>query len=194
MPGFNITPDSCHDEYAASSEASYEGASYRIETGRSHRYKFEVFEPFTDLAGPGILLYLARCSRPSVEIEEIVIHNGQDEIYRPGKNKWKPVEFVFYEVHSNPDGVIKNLTAELMYKYWAEKTVNIRNSTVGSPTEYAADAQLDLLNGEGKRTWTYKLYTCWPTSISASDLDYSNSEISKITSTLRYNKAEELLQ
>ena len=87
MPGFQISTDA----------GNTEGPRHIIETARNHRFKLEVLEPFGSTS-TGILLYLEKCTRPTPEFDQIVIHNGQDEIYRPGKSRWLPVEFTFYEV------------------------------------------------------------------------------------------------
>lgn len=201
MPGFNIPfSGSCHDENAFQEGSAYDGPSYMRETARAHRYKLEVMEGFGGLgsSGSGILLFLAKCTRPSPEIDEIVIHNAQDEIYRPGKNRWKPIEFTFYEVlNDSEDAPTVNVTASRVFKFWAERTVDLRTSSIG-PTNgdgagpgYYTDAQLDMLNGIGSPVWTYDLYRCWPTKVIPKDLNYSDSAISETSVTLRFDKAFE---
>lgn len=201
MPGFNIKFSSTCDDGPdiPGARSLIDGADPYIETARVHRYKLEIFDPLGGLSSTqdSILLYLARCTRPTPEIDEITIHNAQDEIYRPGKNRWRPIEFTFYEVlktgaEDRPPDV--DLTAESIFRFWAERTVNLQTSRFGPPTgsnAYCADAQLDMLNGVGDPIWTYDIYRAWPSKVSPKDLNYSNSEISEISVTLRFDKANE---
>lgn len=190
MPGFNIPAESCLDENAFKEDAAYTGANHVIETSRSHRYLLEIFEP---MEGKGnTLLYLEKCTRPSPEFDEIVIHNGQDEIYRPGKNKWGPLEFIFYEVlRGNEPGSFKNSVAENLYEWWAKTMIILSDSKQGKPQDFYKNAYLQLLDGVGNPVWSYKIYDCWPQKISPSQLSYSESEIATISISLRFNKAEE---
>lgn len=197
MPGFNIKSKdwmtkTCDDGPNIPGSVDYGGPSIYIETARVHRYLFEVFTPFGTKAD-GILLYLTKCTRPTIEIDEIVIHNGQDEIYRPGKNRWQPLELTFYEVlRDNKDAPPdRSMTAEMMFKLWADKAIKLSRSSGFDPQSFCSDAQLDMLNGIGTPIWTYKIYRTWPIKISPSDLSYSSSNISEITATMRFDKAIE---
>lgn len=205
MPGFNIKIEhpclSGSDTNAFRNPSSYAGPSSYIETARAHRYKLEILnfslnaERTTD-----ILLYLSKCTRPNPEIDEITIHNGQDEIYRPGKNRWQPIKFTFYEVLNETDANTTpslNLTASNIFNFWANKTVLLTSSRLGAVRNdsrsagYYSDAQLDMLNGVGQPIWTYELHRCWPTSVSPQDLAYSETSILETTVTMRFDRAFE---
>jgi len=192
MPGFNITiPNVCHDGDAHNwdGESAFQGPIHTVETARKHRYRLEILEPFAGESGDnnGILLFCEKCTRPTPEIDEIIIHNGQDEIYRPGKQRWNPIEFTFYEkLRGNTDE-----TAELIYKWWGKIMLALTDSTQRPVSEYYKRGHLQMLNGVGNPIWTYFLYDCWITKVSPSDLAYSDSDIATISVTLRFNKAEE---
>jgi hypothetical protein len=193
MPGFNIPAESCLDEDAFQEDSIYSGSNNLSETARNHRYLLEVFEP---MEGKGkdsnLLMYLEKCTRPTVEIDEITIHSGQDEIYRPGKNKWTPIEFTFYEkLRGNAPGSFKNAAAENLYNWWAKSMIILQDSKQGKPRDYYKNAFLQMLDGVGNPVWTYKIYDCWPQKITPSQISYRESEISTISVILRYNKAEE---
>lgn len=198
MPGFNIKFSQRCDESEKIPNASTNpyGANNLIETVRTYRYVLEVFEPF-GTKDDGILLYLNKCSRPSVEIDEIVIHNGQDQIFRPGKNRWNPIELTFYDILNTPQGPYGDLafdesqTASMMFELWASKTINLINSGINNPSDFCSDMQLDLLDGVGRPVWIYNIYRAWPTKITSSDLSYANNSISEISATMRFDKAEE---
>lgn len=184
MPGFLIqTDDSC-----GTSDAG-DGPSNAREYARAHRYVIETFEPFGSRSD-GILLFGYKCSRPSVEFDEVVIHSAQDEIHRPGKHHWKIVEFTFYEVLHGSQSMF-NLAAEKVYKWWGSAMLNLETSLFNPPSDYLKDAQLNMLDGDGNTVWGYKLYDCWPSMVSPSPLTYSESLLSEISVSLRYSKARE---
>lgn len=198
MPGFKwIFDDGC------GSGAPGEGPSPAAETARVHRYILEILEPMGDKAG-GVLLFLQKCTRPSPEFDEVMIHSAQDEIARPGKIHWKPVEFTFYEVlgkngSRSPSligggvggGAGVNLTAKYVYTWWSKTMMDINTSLFAPPAEYLKDAQLDMVDGTGAPIWTYNLYDCWPAKVSPADLDYTSSPIATITVSLRFSKCIE---
>lgn len=195
MPGFKIPlANACHDPDAFRGRSPFDGPTNMRETARKHRYSLEVVSrldrPVFGDRDSGLLLFLFKCTRPSIEIDEMKIHNGQDEIFRPGKQHWNPVEFSFYEVLNDADPPTENQAASMMFRWWAENTVNIRNSRI-APPDLMADCELDMLDGSGNPIWTYYLYRSWPTKITPSDLTYSSSDIAEISATIRYDKAQE---
>lgn len=216
MPGFNIPQlidSECRDEDMPGrfkGQEAFPGPSYTEETARNHRYLFETIggRPWLD----PIVLWAFKATRPTPEIDEITIHSGQDEIYRPGKNRWKPIEISFYERlrggnpetgESTGERPLTNQVAELIYGWWSGFTgrdgsrgrngvIDIRRSAIGgAPQSYYRPVQLQLLDGVGNPVWTYHLADCWPVRVTPSDLSYADTEIATITFTLRYNKAIE---
>lgn len=195
MPGFHIPlVNECHDIDAFRGRSTFDGPTNSRETARKHRYSLEVVTRLGEAVlgdrDRGMLLFLNKCTRPSVEIDQITIHNGQDEIFRPGKHHWNPVEFTFYEVLNDSDPPTENQAAASMFRWWAENTIDIRRSRI-MPPEFTADCELDMLDGSGNSVWTYHLYRAWPIKIAPADLSYSSSEISEISATLRFDKAFE---
>lgn len=103
---------------------------------------------------------------------------------------------VFYETLSSQQ---KNSMAFSVYDWWSRRLINIADSTQRLPglmtqnptTGFYFNAQVDMWDGVGNVAWSYILYECWPTAVTPGDLDYSSTDISEITVTLRYNKAAE---
>jgi len=199
MPGFNIATDKAINCPANDSNLTntpiYQGPSYTEETARSYRYKLEVLEPLGTTTGNGILLFLEKCTRPTPEVDEIVIHSGQDEIIRPGKNRWSPIEFTFYEklsgAASEDGGSPIDSVAEKIYEWWGSSMIDLKTSSHRPVTDYYKRAELSMKDGYGNDVWTYYLYDCWPVKVTPGNLDYADSQIARITVTLRYNKAQE---
>lgn len=191
MPGFHIPEaiNSCLDDGAFRDRSAYTGPDPNMEYARRNRWLLEFMEPF-GMVYDGILVYAHKCTRPTPEIDEVVIHHGQDEIYRPGKNRWNPIDFTFYEkAPGNPPTIDE--TASLIYKWWAKTTLVLTESRHGELRDYLKNGNLQMLDGSGKMIWEYRLYECWPMKVSPSDLDYADSNIAEITVTLRFNKAKE---
>jgi hypothetical protein len=195
MPGFDVhlSGPACHDGETGWAP-SRPKPSNTVETARRHRFKFEVLEP---LDKELLLVYAYKATRPSVEIEQIVVHNGQDEIYRPGKHKWRPIDITFYErvfgeIFEGPNMSFGyDQPAELINQWWASTMINLQTSLHGGPSTYRKPCQLDMLDGLGNSIWVYYLANCWPMKVEPSDLSYADAEIADITVTLSYDKAIE---
>jgi hypothetical protein len=167
MPGFNI-PDG---------EAAFQfSPRATIETRRRHRWRFSTLsESVKD-----ILIYALKADRPKPVIDKITIHHGQDRIYIPGKNHWEPIDVTFYEVE-NPDAAQKITD-------WLQEVVLFDMAELNG--DFRAQGNLEMLDGSGDPTWTAKLFNCWPVQMTPEQLDYSSSEISTITVTISYDKAQ----
>jgi hypothetical protein len=190
LPGFYIPiVDECKEDVPQG------GPPHTVETARTNRYTLEVLEPLGTKT-TGVLLFLAKCSRPSVEIDQIAFHAAQDEIFRPGKHHWKAVEFTFYEkldgsVDDDGKGDLTDQPAKMIYEWWAKTMINLDTGLHNDPSTYLKNCQLNLEDGFGDPIWEYHLYDCWPAMVSPSELTYSDSNIAEITVTLRYSKVKE---
>lgn len=183
IPGFNIPfSDACGSTIPG-------GPHNTVETARKHRYLVQVLEPFGN-GEFGILLYAYKCTRPNIEIDQVMIHNAQDEISRPGKQHWKPVEFTFYEKLQGGSSLFSQ-AAQLIYFWWGSTMINLETSLHNEPSQYLKNTQLDMLDGSGDSIWSYFLLDSWPSKVSPSDLSYTDSNIAEISVTLSYAKAKE---
>ena len=210
--GFNIKYDTqdgvptsanCGPPQFALPAQPFSGPSNIDEYARNHRFRIETMLPLRSQQ-LDILINAEKCTRPSVEFDEIKIHNGQDEIYRPGKHRWAPIEFTFYERvgASQDNGLIAspqgqpNLASQAIYNWWAGQQdysmLNWRESRQFKPDDYQVDVNLSMVDGLGRNIWTYILRECWPLKVFSTDLNYADTELSRITVSLRYNRAEEV--
>jgi hypothetical protein len=187
MPGFYIPiSNECHDEnYSLAGGTTFVGPAHTLETVRTHRYRISIIDTITS----EIQLLAYKCTRPTPEIDKIVIHNAQNEISRPGKHRWKPVEFTFYEILEKDGGYSE--VAYYMYRWWSRKTLNIDQSLHLPPSEYLKECWIETLDGIGDSVWEYRLQETWPSKISPSNLTYTSSEIADIGVTLEYQLAIE---
>jgi len=173
MPGFNIC-------------GIGDGPSGKIETARKNRWRFTTLDPIQEL-----LLFAHKATRPSPEIDRIVMHQAQDEAYFPGKNRWKPIDISFYEVVTHPD-VVQPFTAALyIYQWWSAKILDLEKSRIAQVPTIKQRCELTLLDGCGYATHVYTMDGCWISKVTPDDLDYADGDILDITFTLEMDKCRE---
>lgn len=156
----------------------------RMETSRVYRYQFNIFQPLDK-----IKVICHKSDRPIPEIDRITMHHGQDEIYWPGKNRWRPIEITFYEGHLAPN---TDSTCKAIYDWWSKNVVNIAFSQI--VTKFKQNCSLQMLDGNRNPVWTYSMYGCWPSLITPSSLNYSESEIAEVTVRVEMDKCVEDVQ
>lgn len=189
MPGFRVGQDAGEGDPPAT-----------LESARRHRWRITVlgagptgqYDPLNE-----IIVYAFKGQRPSMEIDKVTIHHGQDEAYFPGKNRWAPVNFSFYEVL---DEAGRNLSAIALYGWQKDVVIDLANSLVRANCKKTVVYQQYLTENLGDRRNTvkvsheYALMSAWPSKITPDELDYSSSEVSVIQVTLTYDKAIERTQ
>lgn len=210
MPGFNIPLDGdCSDSTSGRPTAidpGYRTPGHLVETARQHRFRFSVAfsaaAATTPNSGPlsaggAFDFWPKKITRPSVEIDEITIHNAQDEIFRPGKQHHQPVEIDFYETVTDLPlfgaGIAWNQSARTLFDWWRNQTLDYDNSLIKHPTFLDNSVNIAQLSGTGADLWNYYLYRCWPQKVSPQNLDYAESSICQTTVRLRYDKVDEKL-
>lgn len=160
MPGFGINQSS--------------GPPNTVETHRAYRYilsSMDKLQPFVAFA--------KSCERPSIIIDTMIVHHGQDEISVPGKQRWNPITIEFYDM----PGISSALND------WAQNnTVHVSSSTTGQQSQYKKNFELSMLNGAGSPIWVYHLYDAWPSSVKPSKLSYEDTSIATIEVILQIIK------
>jgi hypothetical protein len=172
-----------------------------IESARSYRWLFNTFLPFTGgqlgatgvkTAAPGnLLVYLKKADRPSMEFDEISIHNGPRTTYRPGKFKCNPIGIEFYEIFGPANYV--DGPAVRMYEWMKRAIFKSRASMYSSYKDFTFDARLSMLDGAGRPVHIYELYNCFPTKVTPSELNSESDGIASITATIRYDDYREMI-
>ena len=198
MPGFNYTPSdsNCGNNGGFSNDSTIginearKLPSPTVEPLRKYRFLFQILTidqgDSQPLRQPEILsLYLESCDRPSLEIDTIVIHNGQTEIKRPGKSRWKPIKMNVNEVIDD-SGIV---TMEFIKRWYEEVMINNKYGVLNRAADIHKTCQITMEDGVGYPVWIYKLYNCWISNISPSSLSYSANEISTTEIELSYDRA-----
>lgn len=175
MPGFSILGGPIFESWQPSAN---------IETARQYRWLFTSIKPMQD-----ICIYAHKTGRPKVEIDRATLHQQQDCIYFPGKQKWLPIEISFYHAitpkNQHHGGVD---VAYRIYKWWSTKVLDIKRSRVHLEKQ---TCRLELLDGAGSWAYRYTMYGCWISKVTPDELDYTSTKISEITFTLEMDKATE---
>ena len=204
MPGFNIpVSNSCGGVGKSSS-----GPSNSLETMRKHRFAFAV-QGISQLA----MDCIHTMDRPKAESDEIVFHNGFEETYRPGKYRWGPLSFSFYELYEQSivsarelrnwrfgggdnsftaEGPATSTRGEASLSGGSKSVYELSSSLLSSADgKFKRNATIMMLGGSGDVGWRYQLYGSWPKEISPESLDYSSTDIAETTVVLRFDTAVE---
>lgn len=193
MPGFNIRINNgggglgCDD--ANTRDPYYLHGNYvnTTETARSQRFHFEIDVRENQIRSQMSGLYVKKISRPTLEIDRVTIHHGPDEIFRPGKVHYNPIDVTFYEhINVDEEGIVRNDSSAIVINKLIKEYVLTKNGRHYFDSRFY-NANIKMLLGSGKPAWNYRLFRVWPTKISSSDLDYGSSEICESTMTLSYD-------
>lgn len=172
MPGFTIK-----------GETGSQNKDNKIESKRKHRWRFT-----TGFLNQDEWVYLEKAARPSFNLETPEMHHDQEVAYFAGKQTFEEITLEFYDVFGNG----KDLSARL-YEWIAgggdRSVVDLSNISVMSPRTYKTQVTLEMTDGKGTAIETWTLYGAWPKSTNWNDLDYSNTEIQRITTVLRFDRA-----
>ena len=203
MPGFYIPTDKSKCNIDSINKSGQEYAAARtphhlMETARNYRWLFELLPAFdgqnfngkisSDAPG-NLLIYLKKCERPTMDFEEISIHNGPRTMYRPGKFKHNPIKLDFHEIVgplSWADG-----PAIRIYEWMRKLVFKSEQGVYSKFVDYSFNAKLALLDGKGQFLHIYELFHCFPLNVTPSNLDYEADSIGNVSVTLRYLDVKE---
>lgn len=174
-----------------------------VEASRRHRYLITLMDPLTRV----LLFYAHKVTIPAMEIDRIVMHHGQDEIYLPGKNRWSTLEISFYRAHdTNGD-----MAARDIRKWMGTTLINLAQSKINAsgggasiPTDGGQTiitqsggpdkrtCEIQVLDGFGDPVYVYKIYGVWPQKSTPDPMDFTDSAIADITVIFQVDKVEEI--
>ena len=165
MPGFKI-------------DTSNDGPANNEETQRVHRWRFG-----SNMIA-GLEDFALSCTPPTLTIDQVTYHQGQNEIYVPAKHKWEPVRLTLY--------VVQNETLEKI-KEWQMKVVETEknfNNMMWTGNAYRDDFNIYALDGVGEIMRTYVLHGAWPSKIEPKRFDYESSDLNTVEVSITYDYAE----
>ncbi len=176
MPGFNIN----------SGSPDQPGA--RSEPRRQHRWLVTL-----TIDNEQFSVYLKKATRPEFSLNAVEMHHNQEVSYHVGKQTWNELTLEFYDIEVDPDisakifewvnggsnsPIISGLAS-------ASETVNVNPAS----TYKATVAEVQMLDGSGNPTETWKYHNVWPIKTNWNELDFSSDEIMLVTVNCRYDRA-----
>jgi len=180
MPGFNITSTRIKD----SAPAPRGTPGNKVETIRKHRYKIEISGGGLQSETANFICFFAKsCTVPNITYDEIVVHHGQDKIFMPGKWNYNPVDITFYEVTDEKNSFFTSIFSRL-------PNYGLYSDLSEHPGSDPLTVKIKTLIGNGEVANTYKLYECYIEKYEPSGLDYSDSAISEVSISVKYNRFE----
>jgi hypothetical protein len=170
MPGFNIC-------------GTGDGPSATIETRRKHRWLFQTLgKGGGDQFPANVLLILQSAQRPDFKFEEPEMHHNQEVARFAGKQDWEPITLTWYDAEQPQD-------ASAQIWDWFEHVVNFAGADVQIPGLYKAEGRLQMQDGNGTPSETWRLCNTWPKEFNGGDLDYTDTEIATVEVTMRFDRA-----
>lgn len=156
------------------------------ESTRKHRFLVRLFDPLSS----DLLFFARKIVIPAVEIDRVVMHHKQEEIYLPGKHRYQQCEINFYRAHdTNGDRAAREL-----YDWWANNFLSVKTSSLladPSGSVRKRNGEVQVLDGKGDAAYKYKLYGVWPQKMTPDTFDFSDDNISEISCVFLVDKVKE---
>lgn len=174
MPGFQVQ----------GSAVDGQNKNNRIETRRKHRWRFTA-----GFLRPNEWIYLEKAARPSFQLENPEMHHDQEVAYFAGKQTFEEITLEFYDAIGGNVDVTRRLY-EWIAGGTSESVVNLGDpASVNIPASYKTDIELEMTDGQGNPLDAWTLFGAWPKSTNWNDLDYTNTEIQRVTVVLKFDRA-----
>lgn len=187
MIGFNINGAQRFNDIS-----SEPGSENTAEMGRKHRFDVVMLLAPDRIDNQIINFNAKSVTLPKVDYDEIVVHNGQSEIYMPGKHKLKPVEIVFYDVLKRSGNTYKSVVVNNIMGRLPTGVIIDDKVFIADRYKYRSNYQfttyINKVDGAGRTIQKFELYECYISNVDPGDLSYADNEIVEISMTLKYNK------
>ena len=129
--------------------------------------------------------------RPTVSFNKVELHRYNSVSYIAGKHKWDPIDLtVEDDVTGSASAVIQQ---QLQTQQWLIGSEGQWLATAGEGSIYKFALKIDMLDGNDQAIETWTLEGCWIENSKYDDLDYSSSDAVKISLTVSFDNARQLL-
>lgn len=115
--------------------------------------------------------------RPSIQQEVTKIDFLNTSTYVVGRYEWQTIEVTFRDP-------IGPSTSQAVME-WVRLTSESVTGRQGYAAGYKRDVELEMLDPTGACVQKWILKNCWISDVNFGDLDYSSSDLTTITATLR---------
>ena len=198
MPGFNIPVErGCVQLFGDSRPTP--GISNAVDTNRKCRFMFTISKTIADSA-PDQRIFQAACEyidRPTLKISKELVWQGADYINVPMRGSYDPITVVFYEVIDN-DTIIqeqfpwfRNVTTKVVQSWWSRYVYDFKRSRNLPASKRDLEVNISMLDGLGRKLWSYYLLRCWPESVIPDTFSAGEADISRVKLLLSFDKVYE---
>jgi len=129
--------------------------------------------------------------RPTVSFNKVELHRYNSVSYIAGKHKWDPVDLVIEDDVTGSASAI--LQQQLQTQQWLIGSEGQWLASAGEGSIYKFATVLDMMDGNDQVIETWTLEGCWLENVKYGDLTYENADAVKITITISYDHARQLL-
>jgi hypothetical protein len=138
-------------------------------------------------AGLALTKQVIDCSRPQVQFDEITVPVYNSTLYLAGKHKWQTLSV---NIRDDASGSVSKAVGQQLQK----QLDFVEQASAATGQDYKFQTNIQILDG-GNGTAapivleTWELYGCYIGTANYDTLNYSTSEVVKISLTLRYDNA-----
>jgi hypothetical protein len=129
--------------------------------------------------------------RPTVNFDEVTLNRYNSKAWIAAKHSWEPCKFVVEDdITSTASAVITN---QLQSQQLLVGTGGPWLATAAEGSLYKFATYLDMLDGNETvlETWTFE--GCWLQNVAYDNMDYSASEATKISISMRFDTAFQVI-
>lgn len=137
-------------------------------------------------------LQAVNLTRPNLTFEEVPLHRYNSTAYVAGKHVWEPMTLtVEDDIGGKASQIIQNQLETQQKLIGADGPWLASAATASS---YKFGTTLEMLDGDERVTEKWKMEGCFIMTVDYGDVDYSSSEASTITLTIRFDHARQELE
>lgn len=129
--------------------------------------------------------------RPTVQFAKVELHRYNSVSYIAGKHKWDPIEIVIEDDVTGSATAV--LQAQLQNQQWLIGAEGQWLAAAGEGSIYKFAAKIDMMDGNDQVTESWTMEGCFLENVKYGDLDYGTSDAVKISITMSYDHARQLV-
>lgn len=130
-------------------------------------------------------------NRPTVQFAKVELHRYNSVSYIAGKHKWDPIELVIEDDVTGSATAV--LQAQLQNQQWLIGSEGQWLAAAGEGSIYKFATKIDMMDGNDQVIESWTLEGCFLENVKYGDLDYGTSDAVKISITLSYDHARQLV-
>lgn len=129
---------------------------------------------------------------PNITWEEVVLHRYNSVAYVAGKHSWDPIEITFEDDITGLATKVIEAQMETQQRIIGSDLDGRWLNTAATGSDYKFGLRIDQLDGDEGVVASWILEGAWIANANFGDRDYSASEASTITCSVRYDHARKI--